>query len=168
MTLIFRTRVLLDEILKIHGSRTFGSICQLLLGLTFVDLGFRVLECRLTGRPDLIVQKDVENYAIEVKASVVTEVVIKQEDIDGVVGTEHKAILAILSYPEVETKWIIIDARLVHAGRLNKISLEKYSLNQIESAVSNAFPSTLQKYYETAKKGVRALKVELDKNIFWN
>ncbi len=163
MTSNFRTRILLDEILKDHGPRSFGYICQLLLALTFIDLGFKVPVCKLTGRPDIIVNREAEMYAIEVKAPIETNVVIAQEDIDGVIKTDYRPVLAVLSYPEADTRWIIIDAKLMHPGKFNKISLEKYSLKEIENNVSDAFHYTIEKYFDVAKSGIKKLNIELEK-----
>jgi len=162
----FRTRVLLEDILKIYNPRGFGFICQLILGFTFIDLGFKILEFKLSGRPDMIVKKDTEVYAIEVKAPVENDVVFAKEDIEGVIETNYKPLLAILSYPEADVKWIIIDAKLMRPGKFNKISLERYSIKQIENDVSNAFPCTFEKYYEIAKSyGIKNLHNVLKKGI---
>jgi hypothetical protein len=45
------------------------------------------------------------------------QVIIKEDDIGGVTDSGNKAIIAVLTFPDVETKWLMLDAGSMHAGK---------------------------------------------------
>lgn len=154
----YRTYVLLEEIFKKHSLSNFGRICQVLLGLTFKDMGFDVPLCQLTGRPDIRATRGSEGYDVEVKAQTGCDAIIKENDIGGVIDSGHKAVIAILTFPDVETKWLMLDAEHLHAGKYNKISLERYSLESLETEVNETFLKTLERCHKYALVGAGCLK----------
>lgn len=152
----------MEELLQKHGPSEFGRICQILLGLTLKEMGFKICLFQLAGRPDIVVLRENEGYAFEVKAQIGTEVIIKEEDLKGVVDSGYQPILAILSYPEIETKWLILDARSLRAGKFNKISLERHSIRTLEENINKEFLDGIDKFYENALAGSSNLRNILD------
>jgi len=156
---MYQASVLLEELLAKHGPSEFGRVCQLLLGLTLKELGFEVPYCQLSGRPDVVAMKGPKGYRIEAKAYTGFEVTIDDKDLEGVNDASgYQPVIAVLSYPEVETKWIMADARYLHAGRFDKTSLEERSIKLLEREVNKKFGSVVEKYHNEAIKGSRSLK----------
>ena len=149
----YRIYHLLERLLQKHGPSEFGRICQILLGLTLKEMGFKICLFQLAGRPDIVVLRENEGYALEVKAQTGNEVIIKEEDLKGVVDSGYQPILAILSYPEIETKWLTLDARSLRAGKFNKISLERHSIKTLEENINQKFLDVVEEYYENALAG---------------
>jgi len=141
-----------------HGPSEFGRVCQILLGITLKKLGFETPIFQLAGRPDIRAVKKSEDYVIEVKATVDRKVTIKEEDLEGIRKQKGIPILAILLYPEPESKWIILKAQLVSCGEIYKTSLHKYSIKPLENKINKTFLSILEKYYEYAMEGTSSIK----------
>jgi Holliday junction resolvase len=131
----------------------------MLLGLTLKKLGFKVPYCQLAGRPDIVAMKGSKGYRMEVKAPTEFEVTIGNKDLEGVIDASgHQPVIAVLSYPEVKTKWIMVNALHLHAGKFNKISLEEHSIRSLEKEINSVFGNVLERYYDDATKGCRSLK----------
>lgn len=141
----------LGKIRKKHGPQEFGRLCQLLLELTFREIGFRT-RGRPVERPDISAERGPESYAIEVKAPSGTLVSIGQEDLDGLRDFENKginpvvAVLAFISNPT----WLLLNARKLKPGRHNITALRLYSSAELCQEIDEAFPIVLSKYFDIA------------------
>jgi len=161
---MYQASILLEELLEKHGATEFGRVCQLLLGLTLKELGFKVPYCQLSGRPDIVAMKGVKGYRLEAKAYTGFEVTITSKDLEGVNDDSgHQPIIAVLSFPEVESRWMMLDARHLHPGRFGKTFLEHLSIKPLEREVNKRFSSVVEKYYSEAINGSRSLKRAFDR-----
>lgn len=160
---MYKASILLERLLKKHGPQEFGRICQLLLGLTLKELNFKVPTCQLSGRPDIEAIKGSKGYSMEVKAPTKFKVTIGNKDLEGVYASGHQPVIAVLSYPDVKTRWIMANAQHLHADKFNKISLEKHSIKSLEKEINKAFGGVLEKYYDEAAKRSRSLKRIFDR-----
>lgn len=158
----YRTFTLLSELEKKHGASEFGRICQILLGLTFKELGFHVPICQLSGRPDMRAEKGRERYEIEIKAPVGNEITLKDDDLESVKVHGYKHIIATLTYPEPESKWIAVDADKLEAGKLPKSYLLLHSIKELEKQINRTFPEVIKKYFDSAIIGASNLKRMFD------
>lgn len=158
----YRTFSLLSELEKKHGASEFGRICQVLLGLTFKELGFHVPICQLSGRPDLRAEKGKERYEIEIKAPVGSEITLKEDDLESVKVHGYMHIIATLSYPEPESKWIAVDADKLKAGKFPKSYLLLHSIKRLERQINKVFPDVVKKYFDNASIGSSNLKRVFD------
>ncbi len=149
----FRVFAILEPILERLGPSEFGRICQILLGFTFLEGGYQVPIMQLSGRPDIVVKKREVGYALEVKAQLNADVSLKKEDIDGVVGAGPTPVVAILTFPDPDTQWILADAGQLSPRVYNKLSLRRYSLEPVEAEVNRLFPSAAQRMGGTAGAG---------------
>lgn len=155
----YRAFVLLEKLLERHGATEFGRICQVFLALTLKERGFQVPYCQLTGRPDIVATRGKKGYRIEVKASTGPEVSITEKDLEGIIDSSgYKPVMAVLSFPEARTRWIIADAKHLKAGKFDKAMLEICSVKGLETEVNKIFGNIVEKYYEDAIKGSRNLK----------
>jgi len=141
-----------------HGRSEFGRVCQILLGITLKKLGFKIPIFQLSGRPDIRAVKRPEDYVIEVKATVSKEVTIKEDDLKGVGNQRGIPILAILLYPDPDSKWILVKTESISCGRIYKNSLCKYSVKALENKINKPFLSILEKYYDYAMEGTSSIK----------
>lgn len=159
----YRAFILLERLLMKHGPTEFGRICQVLLALTLKERGFQVPYCQLAGRPDIVATRNTDGYRIEVKAYTKSEVTIGEKDLDGVIdSSRYQPIIAVLSFPEARTRWIMANARRLEAGRFNKSMLKTYSIRTLEKEVNKIFGNIVEKYYENAIMGSRSLKHVFD------
>jgi len=141
----------LEKIRKKHGPQEFGRICQILLELTFRQIGFRT-RGRPVERPDISAERGSEGYAIEVKAPSGTSISIDQDDLDGLKDFENKGIspvIAVLAFKS-NPAWLLLNARRLKPGKHNVTALRLYSLAGMEQEIDNAFPGVLGRYLDLA------------------
>jgi len=147
----------LEKLWKKHGAHEFGRICQLLLGLCLVELKFRIQIFQLSGRPDIVAIRDAEKFAFEVKTGSSSEVVIKPEDLNGVKNYTEHAIVAVLSYPDLDCRWILAKAEEIRPGKWPISFLNQYSLQPLEDGLNEVFPGVLEEYFGAADIGTKVL-----------
>ena len=139
-----------------NDEKEFGRIVQMLLTLIFSRLGFEIIECKLSGRPDIKVLKNSERYALEVKAPC-ANVTLSSEDIKGTIVEGFEPLIAIFYTASVEPKWFILDARKIQPGKYIVPSLEQYHVKHLEDEINEELPSTTRIYKEDIITGENAL-----------
>jgi len=74
------------DIIEKRGDKEFGYMAQALLGIIFYCLGYKIIEIKNKGHPDLLLRFDNRIYRIEVEVIGInrTEHVIKIEDLDAI------------------------------------------------------------------------------------
>ena len=141
----------LQKIKKKHGPQEFGRICQVLLELTFREVGFKT-RGRPVERPDISAERGPDSYAIEVKAPSGTSISIDQRALNGLKDFENKGInpvIAVLAFTS-NPNWLLLNARKVKPGKHNITALRLYSLTELQHEIDQAFPETLAKHFDTA------------------
>lgn len=154
----YRTYALLEELAETNTASDFGRINQALLALAFQKAGFDISHYQGTGRPDFIAIKEKESYAVEVKAPPAEKVVLTIEDINGVEELGHRAILAILTYPSVDTRWLFIDTHRLSPHTYNKLEIARLSITILEERISPFFLQVMEENREKVKMGASALQ----------
>ncbi len=142
---------LLGKIKKKYGPQEFGRLCQLLLELTFREIGFRT-RGRPVERPDISAERGPESYAVEVKAPSGTSVSITRDDLDGLRDFENKGInpvVAVLAFTS-NPSWLLLNARKLKPGRHNITALRLYSVAELSREINEAFPAVLDRYFDVA------------------
>ncbi len=147
-----------NDLAKVLDSSEFGRVGQCLLALAFKELGYKLSHFQHVGRPDFVIEKSNEGYSVEVKAPTGTKVTIKPEDLRGIEGLGHKPLVAVLTYPELATRWLIIDATKLTPRIYLKSELNRFSTNATERDVSGAFATILVKFRARAIAGSYALR----------
>jgi len=147
-----------NDLTKALDSSEFGRACQCLLALTFKEIGYRVSHFQYVGRPDFVIERLNEGYSVEAKAPMGNKVIIKPQDLLGIEGLGHKPIVAVLTYPELATRWLIVDATNLMPRRYSKSDLTRFSNGIIEKEVSNAFSKIVVKFKERAVAGASELR----------
>ncbi|MDA2912540.1 hypothetical protein MYX77_01020 [Acidobacteriia bacterium AH_259_A11_L15] len=141
----------LQKIRKKHGPQEFGRICQVLLELTFREVGFRT-RGRPVERPDISAERGPDSYAVEVKAPSGTSISIDRDDLDGLKDFENKGInpvIAVLAFTS-NPSWLLLNARKLKPGKHNITALRLYSLSELGQEIDRAFPHVLTKYFDVA------------------
>lgn len=154
----YKTFARLNELAKIHTASDFGRINQALLSIAFQKAGFLVSHYQGTGRPDFIADRNGESYAIEVKAPVSEKVSLSKEDMAGVEKLGHKPILAILTFPSPESRWIFIETNKLSPKVYQKNEIERFSMINLENQISPCFLSAIEENKEKAVIGASALQ----------
>lgn len=150
---------ILDEIRRHHDNPSeFGRINQALLSIAFQNAGFAVSHYQGTGRPDFIADKGAEGFAIEVKAPESERVTLTEEDITGVEKLGRKPILAILTYPSVEARWLFIETPRLSPRTYEKNQLGKLSITSLENEIAPSFLKALEDNKDRALIGSQALQ----------
>jgi Holliday junction resolvase len=141
----------LEKIKKKHGPQEFGRICQVLLELTFREIGFKT-RGRQVERPDISAERGPEGYAIEAKVPSGTSISIGKDDLDGLKDFENKGVnllIAVLDFKS-NPSWILVNARRLKPGKHNITALRLYSLDDLEREVDRTFPVILEKGIDIA------------------
>ena len=154
----YKTYAKLKELDDVHNASDFGRVNQALLSIAFQKAGFVVSHYQGTGRPDFIADRNGESYAIEVKAPKSEKVSISTDDIAGVKKLGHKPLLAILTYPSPDARWLFIEATRFSAKAYEKNSIERFSISNLESQISPHFLSAIEEHREEALVGAYALQ----------
>src|SRR5579872_6125821 len=140
----YKTYAKLNDLSKIHNPSDFGRVNQALLSIAFQKAGFTVSHYQGTGRPDFIADRNGESFALEVKAPVSTKVSLTKEDIAGVEKLGHKPILAILNYPNPESRWLFIETNKLSPKVYEKNDIERFSIINLENQISPHFLSAIE------------------------
>ena len=152
-SLYYRIWAAVNELSNIHNASEFGRLAQVLLALTFQDAGFKLSHFQQVGRPDFVAQRNDQDFAVEVKAPSGNEVLIKREDLMGVRNLGHPPVVAVLTYPMLDTRWLIVACGSLIPRLYEKIELTKYDLNNLSEEINVSFLSVLGKYREQAMLG---------------
>jgi hypothetical protein len=147
----------LEQLWRKHGAQEFGKICQILLGICLNQLQFRVQIFQLSGRPDIVALRNNENFAFEVKTQSSSEATLKPEDLEGVKEYSEHAIIAVLSYPDLDCNWVLANANRIKSGKWPISFLKQYSISRLENEVDEIFPTILDNNFIFAEKGTTVL-----------
>ena len=147
----------LEKLWEKHGAHEFGKICQILLGFCLLRLQFQIKIFQLTGRPDILAMRSDENFAFEVKTQSRYWATIKPADLEGIKEYPEQAIIAVLSYPDLDCSWVLAKANDMRAGEWSISSLKQYSISPLEEEVNKVFPEVLGDYFSTADQGTTVL-----------
>lgn len=154
----YKTYAELKTLTNVHNASDFGRVNQALLAIAFQKSGFFVSHFQGTGRPDFIADKDGDSYAIEVKAPMSEKVSLTKEDIAGVEMKGHRPILAILTYPSPESRWLFIETNKLSPKVYQKNEIERFSISGLEDQISPSFLSAIIENKEKAMIGASALQ----------
>lgn len=149
----YRVYGVLEPILEKLGACEFGRICQVLLGFAFLEASYQVPIMQLSGRPDMVAHKGRVSYALEVKAQTNSEVSLKEDDIVGVTGAGPRPVIAVLTYPDPDTRWIFADATKLEQGTYNKISIRDFSIPELDLEINETFPIVVTRMRRLALTG---------------
>lgn len=149
---------ILDRIYKKFGASEFGRMCQILLGFSFIDAGYKVPLMQLSGRPDIIARKGSNSFIIEVKTSESPAIRLKKADLQGITnGQGSKSVVAVLSYPDIEILWILADASRLNGGEYSKSSLRIFGINDVETEINYYFFPVIEKFKSSIMLGTNIL-----------
>jgi len=101
--------------------------------------------------------RDNEKFAFEAKTQSISEATIKPEDLDGVKKYPEHAIIAVLSYPDLDCNWVLAKAEEIRAGKWSISFLKQHSIPQLEEELDNIFPEVLKEYSHEASLGTTIL-----------
>jgi Holliday junction resolvase len=149
---------ILDEILSNYGASEFGRICQILLGFSFLGLGYEVKIMQLSGRPDIIAIKSGIVFDVEVKTSTTSNIVLKSEDLTGVNGHNSESIIAVLTFPDMPLRWLMINAKTLRSGNYSKTALATRSAYDLEESFTIQFLKQLEEKRPYLLKGASVLR----------
>jgi hypothetical protein len=152
----------LEKLRKKHGAHEFGKICQILLGLCLLRLKFRILIFQLSGRPDIVAMRNGKKFAFEVKTQSSSEALIKPEDLKGVKDYPEYAIVAVLSYPDLDCSWILAKADNIRAGKWPISFLKQHSMPPLDNELNKVLPEVLEEYFSAANLGTTVLYERFD------
>jgi len=154
----YKTYAELKNLANIHNPSDFGRVNQALLSIAFQKAGFFVSHFQGTGRPDFIADRNGESYAIEVKAPVSEKVSLTKDDMTGVEMRGHKPLLAILTYPSPESRWLFIETSKLSPKVYPKNIIERFSIIDLENQISPCFLSAIEEHKEKAEIGASSLQ----------
>lgn len=140
-----------------HGAHEFGKICQILLGLCLLRLKFKIQIFQLSGRPDIVAVRNNGKYAFEVKTQSDTKAAIKPDDLEAVKEYPEQGILAVLSYPDLDSSWVLVRANDIKPGNWPVAFLKQHSVPDLEREMNEAFPQVLEEYFSAADGGTPVL-----------
>ncbi len=109
-------------------------------------------------RPDIVAHKGENSFIVEVKTSNSSVIRLKREDLQGINGAQGlKPVIAVLSYPDVEIHWILVDASRLGAGDYLKSSLKIFGMKDIESEMNKQFFAVIKKHQSSMMLGTNLL-----------
>lgn len=152
----------LEKLWGKHGAHEFGKICQILLGICLLRLKFRIQIFQLSGRPDIVAIRNTKKFAFEVKTQSTSVATIKPEDIKGVKEYPEYAIIAVLSYPDLDCSWIPTKADDIKAGKWPISFLKQHSILPLGNELNAVFPKVLEEYFSAANLGTTVLYEKFD------
>lgn len=152
-----RTYSKLRRLWQKNGAHEFGKICQIFLGFCLIRQSFKLQIFQLSGRPDIVAVRNNEKYAFEVKTQSDAKAVIKPDDLEAVKEYPDQGILAVLSYPDLDSSWVLVRANNIKPGKWPIPFLKQHSIPTLEQEVNEVFPQVLEEYFSTADSGTPVL-----------
>ena len=147
----------LKKLWEKHGAHDFGRISQIFFGFCLIERQFQIKIFQLTGRPDIVAVRNNKKFAFEVKTQSGSDVAIKNEDLLGVKGYTEQAIIAVLSYPDLDCMWVLAKANDIRAGKWPIAFLKQHSISSLEDELNESFQKIIEKYFTTAYLGTTSL-----------
>ena len=136
----------------------FGRLAQVLLALSFQEIGFSINHFQQVGRHDILAVRGTQEYAVEVKAPTRDEVMIKKEDLMCVENLRHIPILAVFTYPELDAQWVVLPSRGIQPRSYQKASLKKYRMPELSAELNESFLKVVAKQREAISNGASELR----------
>lgn len=147
-----------DEFAPRFEPTEFGRVAQVLVALSFEEIGFSINHFQQVGRPDFLAVRGAQEYAIEAKAPIRDEVLIKKEDLMGVEDLRHTPVLAVFTYPELDAQWIILPCSGIPPHAYQKTALKKYRIPELSSEVNKSFLRVIVRHREAIPSGASELR----------
>jgi hypothetical protein len=118
-THINRTIYQLDLLRKRLSPQEFGRVMQQALACAFEAAGFRVVENAI-GVPDFtatspMTSGESQTLAVEVKTSDKSKIVLTKRGLDGIRTPGQSGVLAVLDFPALNPRWLLIPETSVTA-----------------------------------------------------
>lgn len=153
-----RTLVLLRRLHDRHGAQGFGRVCQTLLAISFKSAGFEVTK-NPVGVPDILARRAGPSggFAIEAKTSEERRVTLQERELKGLVDSGLVPALAILSFPEPDPLWYLIDATKVAPGNYEVIHLARRPRVDVGFEVNSVFRTVLAERADSAMENLEEL-----------
>lgn len=158
----------LEGIRREHGDGTGGKILQRLLELAFHDLGYRLVEERMSEGIDFDVQhrqRSDDRYSFEARTSAAALVPVKDEDLrqmDERAREGYRPGLAAL-HIRAGSRWVLVERSWLLPPSL-RISVGSSALwEKLAREVNDAFDDVLKRLGERAvREGLDGLKSYVD------
>lgn len=147
-----------DEVASRRTPSDFGRLAQVLLALSFQEIGFSINHFQQVGRPDFLAQRAGQKYAVEVKAPGRDAVLLKEEDLMGVNNLGHLPTVAVLTYPDIDAQWLLLPSISVSPHLYTKVMLKKYNVAELSLEINASFLNILHKDREAISKGASNLR----------
>ncbi len=157
----YDTNVKLNTLLKNHGESEFGNICQILLELTLIKIGFNT-RGRNTERPDIVARNADEELSIECKCPAGPYITLDERELEGIRELKNAVEIVATIVMDFKPFWILADSTTLKPNKYSKIVLKSYDIRSLSQKVNSAFSSILDRYYEIAlKRGAEGLRTKI-------
>jgi hypothetical protein len=153
-----RCIALLEALLEKHGPQGFGRIMQKLLAHCFRRQAYWVIS-NAVGVPDFVAVRPgkVQGYAVEVKTATGRKLHLKDRELKAVTMSDHYPVVAVLIFPDLEPRWLCMDAHSLRSGALDTMSLIRKPLVAIDFDLNKEFRAVLAEFHEAAMTSSYAL-----------
>jgi len=153
-----RCIALLDALLEDHGPQGFGRVMQKLLAHCFRRHEYWVMNNPI-GVPDFVAVRPgkVQGYAVEVKTATGRKLQLKERELKAVRMSDHYPVVAVLIFPDLNPRWLCIDAHGLQPGALDTRSLVRYQRVTIDFDLDSEFRAVLAEFHEAAMTSSYAL-----------
>jgi hypothetical protein len=153
-----RTLVLLRRIHDKYGPQGFGRVSQTLLALSFQAQGFRVTK-NPVGVPDIMARRQTPagGFAIEAKTSQEWRVTLPERELKGLTDSGLTPTLAVLSFPDRDPQWFLIDAKDLSTGTYEIARLVRHARINVGFDVNLVFRTVLGERIGMVMENLEAL-----------
>lgn len=161
-----RCIALLEALLQRHGPQGFGRVMQKLLAHCFRRQAYWVIS-NAVGVPDFVAVRPgrVQGYAVEVKTATGRKLLLKDRELKAVTMSDHYPVVAVLIFPDLDPRWLCLDAHALRSGALDTISLVRKSLVAVDFDLSKEFRAVLAEFHGAAMTSSYALDHALHQEV---
>lgn len=155
---------------EISNRKDFGKICQLLLTLSFYELGYQQITLNIVEGVDILLEGP-EKYAIEVKTTTGKEIHIGKKDYEGLKrykDLDYVSILCVLQI-DLPLEWRLINFERFEifeekaTWKINRLFTSE-EFKELSKKLNEKFEFVLKKHIEKIKEnGLRYLSDLLKK-----
>jgi hypothetical protein len=138
---------------------------QKLLAHSFRRRAYWVIS-NAVGVPDFVAVRpgNMQGYAVEVKTATGRKLNLKDRELQAVTMSDHYPVVAVLLFPNLDPRWLCLDAHALRPGALDTMSLVRMLLVRIDFDLNGEFRAVLADFHEAAMTGSYALDHAIEKD----
>jgi len=160
-----RCIALLDSLLELRGPQGFGRVMEKFVAHCFRREGYWVISNAI-GVPDFVAVRPTKprGFAVEVKTATGRKLQLMDRELKAVAMSEHEPVLAVLIFPDLNPRWLCVDANSLRSGAIDIIALHRKPQVLLDFDLNTEFRAVVAEFHEAAMTSTYSLDHALQRS----